>query len=183
MTVKLLQDWYDTETRRQYRGGNLLTKDAATEAGLIALKMADANITGGTEYQAPAVSRNLTPPASLSLDPTTGAVTGLVGPDGGEVQLPEPLEPTVIADWVSLAATGAVCGSPCLINRIRCVTGSAVTLTVYDNAAASSGTVLYTGSLSAGQEANISTPIRAINGVRAVFASGSFEFQIQQEAA
>lgn len=84
MTVKLLQDWYDTETRRQYRGGNLLTKDAATEAGLIALKMADANITGGTDYQAPAVSRNLTPPASLSLDPTTGAVTGLVGPSGSD---------------------------------------------------------------------------------------------------
>lgn len=58
MTVKLLQDWYDTETQRQYRGGNLLTKDAATEAGLIALKMADANVTGGTEYQAPAVSRS-----------------------------------------------------------------------------------------------------------------------------
>jgi len=58
MTVKLLQDWYDTETQRQYRGGNLLTKDANTEAGLIALKMADANLTGGTAYQAPAVSRS-----------------------------------------------------------------------------------------------------------------------------
>lgn len=84
MTVKLLQDWYDTETQRQYRGGNLLTKDANTEAGLIALKMADANLTGGTAYQAPVVSRNLNPPAALALDPATGAPVGLVGPSGSD---------------------------------------------------------------------------------------------------
>lgn len=86
------------------------------------------------------------------------------------------------AERVLMAATGCVCASPCQIERIRCVTGAAVTLTVYDNPAASSGTQLYSGSLSAGQEAAIPTPIRAINGLRAVFASGSFEFSIAQEA-
>ena len=89
---------------------------------------------------------------------------------------------TSIAGWVLLSSSGAVCGSPCFINRIRCVSGTSVTLTVYDNAAASSGTGLYTGTLSSGQEASIAAPLQAINGVRAVFASGSFEFEIQQEA-
>lgn len=86
------------------------------------------------------------------------------------------------AERVSLTATGSVCASPCQIERIRCVTGTSVALTVYDNAAASAGTQLYSGTLSAGQEAAITTPIRAINGIRAVFASGAFDFYISQEA-
>jgi len=84
---------------------------------------------------------------------------------------------------VLIAATGSPCGSPCTISRIRGVTGTSVALTVYDNPAASSGTTLYSGTLSAGAEAVIAASIRAINGLRAVFASGSFEFFLQQEAA
>lgn len=86
------------------------------------------------------------------------------------------------AERVALAATGCVCASPCQIERIRCTSGAAVNLVVYDNAAASAGTQLYSGTLSAGQEAAITTPIRAINGLRAVFASGAFDFYISQEA-
>ena len=85
------------------------------------------------------------------------------------------------AERVAMAASGCVCASPCQIERIRCVTGTSVALTVYDNPAASSGTTLYSGTLSAGQEAAITTPIRAINGVRAVFASGSFDVYVSQE--
>lgn len=85
------------------------------------------------------------------------------------------------AERVAMTATGCVCASPCQIERIRCVTGTSVALTVYDNPAASSGTTLYSGTLSAGQEAAITTPIRAINGVRAVFASGSFDVYASQE--
>lgn len=85
------------------------------------------------------------------------------------------------AERVAMTASGCVCASPCQIERIRCVTGTAVALTVYDNPAASSGTTLYSGTLSAGQEAAITTPIRAINGVRAVFASGSFDVYVSQE--
>lgn len=86
------------------------------------------------------------------------------------------------AERVSLTATGAVCASPCHVERIRCVTGTSVSLVVYDNPAASSGTQLYSGTLSAGDEAAIAAPIRAINGVRAVFASGSFDIYVSQEA-
>jgi hypothetical protein len=86
------------------------------------------------------------------------------------------------AERVTVAATAGVCGSPCQIERIRCVTGTSVALVVYEGAAASSGTQLYSGTLSAGQEAAIPTPIRAINGLRASFASGSFDFYVSQEA-
>lgn len=85
------------------------------------------------------------------------------------------------AERVAMTASGCVCASPCQIERIRCVTGAAVALTVYDNPAASSGTTLYSGTLSAGQEAAITTPIKAINGVRAVFASGTFDVYVSQE--
>ena len=85
------------------------------------------------------------------------------------------------AERVAMTASGCACASPCQIERIRCVTGTSVALTVYDNPAASSGTQLYSGTLSAGQEAAISTPIRAINGPRAVFASGSFDIYVSQE--
>jgi len=85
------------------------------------------------------------------------------------------------AERVSLSASGCACASPCQIERIRCVTGTSVALVVYDNPAVSSGTQLYSGTLSAGQEAEITIPIRAINGARAVFASGSFDLYISQE--
>lgn len=84
------------------------------------------------------------------------------------------------AERVSMSAAGGVCGAPCQIERIRCVTGTSVALTVYEGAA-STATTLLTATLSAGEEASIATPIRAINGVRAVFASGSFDFYISQE--
>ncbi len=92
---------------------------------------------------------------------------------------------TVFADErVLMSATGCVSASPGYISRIYCVTGAAVGLVVYDNPAASSGTQVYSGTLSAGESAVLSSSrLRLINGARAVFASGSFEFQYGQEAA
>lgn len=55
MTVRLLVDWLDSRDGRQYRAGNLLTTDSGTESGLVAAKLADTTITGGTSYRAPAV--------------------------------------------------------------------------------------------------------------------------------
>ena len=52
MTVRLLIDWYDSRNGRQYVAGNLLTTDAGTESGLVAAKVADANLAGGTNYVA-----------------------------------------------------------------------------------------------------------------------------------
>lgn len=102
---------------------------------------------------------------------------------GGQIAVEDATPTEFPAEKVLIAATGSPCGSPCTISRIRCVTGTSVALTVYDNPAASSGTTLYSGTLSAGAEAVIAASIRAINGLRAVFASGSFEFFLQQEAA
>lgn len=50
MTVKLLMDWPDSRNGRQYVAGNLVTTDAGTETGLVAAKMADSTLTGGTTY-------------------------------------------------------------------------------------------------------------------------------------
>ena len=116
------------------------------------------------------------PPAVLSTS-EVAATQALVSQDGilprADTEFP--------AERVVMTATGCVCAAPCQIERIRCVTGTSVALTVYDNPAASSGTTLYSGTLSAGQEAAITTPVRAINGVRAVFASGSFDVYVSQE--
>lgn len=112
---------------------------------------------------------------------SNGNVTGLVGPDDEIIDLGQPRNETLFpSERVAMTATGSPCASPCQIERIRCVTGTSVALVVYDNPAVSSGTQLYSGTLSAGEEAAISTPIRAINGLRAVFASGSFDFYISQ---
>lgn len=56
MTVKLLVDWKDPSTGRQYRIGNLLDTDDYTEAGLIASKQAQADLTGGTAQTDPVVN-------------------------------------------------------------------------------------------------------------------------------
>ena len=93
------------------------------------------------------------------------------------------LAETVFPDeLVSLSSTGSVCGAPCYISRIRCTSGTSVALTLWEGAAGAA-TTLFTATLSAGQEATIpNNKIRAINGVRAVFASGTFDFYIGKEA-
>lgn len=50
MTVRLLVAWEDPSDRKKYAANNLLTTDAPTEAGLVAAKLADTNLTGGTAY-------------------------------------------------------------------------------------------------------------------------------------
>nr|WP_145544776.1 SGNH/GDSL hydrolase family protein [Variovorax boronicumulans] len=52
MTVRLLVEWPDpTAPNRTYKPNNLLTTDAATEAGLVAANLASTNLTGGTPYE------------------------------------------------------------------------------------------------------------------------------------
>ena len=94
--------------------------------------------------------------------------------------IPQP-ETAFPDEVVRMSASGGVCGVPCYVSRIRCVTGTAVALTVYEGAA-STATTLLTATMSAGDEATIpGGRLRAINGVRAVFASGSFDFYIGTE--
>ena len=53
MTVKLLVD--RPIDGKEYKAGNLCDTDDSTEAGLIASKLAIADLTGGTAYVAPPV--------------------------------------------------------------------------------------------------------------------------------
>lgn len=123
---------------------------------------------------------NFRPSSPVVTNTETGAPEDLKGsPVSADGILPR-ADTQFPAERVSMSATGGVCGAPCQIERIRCVTGTSVALTVYEGAA-STTTTLLTATLSAGEEASIATPIRAINGVRAVFASGSFDFYISQE--
>lgn len=163
MTIKLLTP------RGAIPINAIITLDAATEASLVGEKVASTDLTGGFVWTGP-VDRSTTPADQAYA--RASAVSGA----GNQARTEFPPERVV------LAATGCVCGVPCALVRIRCITGAAVALVVYDNPAASAGTQLYSGSLSTGQEANISAPIRAINGIRAAFASGSFEFYVSQEA-
>lgn len=131
----------------------------------------------------------------FAVDVATGAVTtpsGLTADQAGTVSdatsggaaiaTADQVATQMPDEVVLLSASGCACASPCYLSKIRCVTGTTVALTVYDNPAASAGTQLYSGTLSAGQEAVLSAAkVRAINGVRGVFASGTFEFSIGQE--
>ena len=53
MTVKLLVDWKDPRSGKEYLALNLLTTDAATENGLVSAKQAETNLTGGTAWAPP----------------------------------------------------------------------------------------------------------------------------------
>lgn len=88
----------------------------------------------------------------------------------------------VLAAWSALriSASQIVKGSAGRLDGITCVAGSNITLTVYDNPWTASGTVLYTGTLSAGQSASLSSvPLYCIDGLYASFSgTATFDFQI-----
>lgn len=73
MTVRLLCDWDDSRDGKRYKCGNLLTTDAGTEAGMVAAKLADVNLTGGTNYIAPAVEKQ-TFPVTAEVNQLTGGI-------------------------------------------------------------------------------------------------------------
>ena len=109
---------------------------------------------------------------------TANAVQALVSQDGilprADTQFPP--------EKVQMTATGSPCAAPCLLHRIRCLVGTSIALVVYDNPFGTSGTQLYSGTLSAGQEADIPAPVRAINGPRGVFTgTATFEYHVSQE--
>jgi len=59
MTVKMLVDWKNPNDGKQYKVGNLLNTDSATESGLVASKQADSTLTGGTDWAYPPVSESI----------------------------------------------------------------------------------------------------------------------------
>jgi hypothetical protein len=79
MTIRLLA------ARGDYPSNAIVTLDAGTEAGLIAAKLASSDLTDGVPYVAPVVpNRRYT--AQVEVD-SSGAVIGLVGPDGKAIAL------------------------------------------------------------------------------------------------
>ena len=70
MTIRLLA------ARGHYPVNAIVTLDAGTEAGLVAAKLAEFNLTGGTPYVAPTLP-NQRFDAQIEVDPA-GAVVGLV---------------------------------------------------------------------------------------------------------
>lgn len=83
MTVRLLAAW------GIYPANAIISIDSATETGLVAAKLADTVLTGGVAYVAPVDKTDYDQPAKLRIDPLTGAVTGLVRPDGSTIGFPE----------------------------------------------------------------------------------------------
>jgi len=79
MTVKLLAD--RRIDGKDFIVGNLCATDAATEAGLIAAKLAIADLTGGTAYVPPAVQRQYVPVMAESNPLTGGLESSVYGKD------------------------------------------------------------------------------------------------------
>ncbi|MBK8113504.1 MAG: hypothetical protein IPK44_02675 [Candidatus Accumulibacter sp.] len=77
MTVKLLADWKDPRSGKEYRALNLLTTDAATENGLVSAKHAETNLTGGTAWAPPTASDSIDRSEWLRETPITIASVGV----------------------------------------------------------------------------------------------------------
>lgn len=81
---------------------------------------------------------------------------------------------------VEITASQGVVGKSCGLLSVKCVAGSAIALTVYDNATTAAGTVLFSQTMSAGNAAVFPAPVQAINGVWAAFSgTATFEIEVQ----
>ena len=79
------------------------------------------------------------------------------------------------SDVVRLTGSAAIKNGAGRLAEVRCESGAAIAITVYDNPAAGSGRAIYSGTLSAGGLAVISEGW-AINGMYATISGGSVEF-------
>ena len=70
-----------------------------------------------------------------------------------------------------------VSGSSVFIKSIECISGTSVSLTLYDNQNAAAGVVLYSQTMSAGDKAYLPSAIKALFGVCASF-TGTATFDI-----
>lgn len=79
--------------------------------------------------------------------------------------------PSIAASTVSLTATGVVKNAPGRLIRIVVTTAmSAAATTIYDNASAASGTILFVIPASATQGTVYTVDLPAVNGIYASFA-------------
>ena len=116
---------------------------------------------------------------TFATDPLTGAVTGLVGPGGAVVKIADTsytLPPTVLR----ITAAQIVVGKTCKLTSVKCIVGTAITLTVYDNQTLATGSALFSQAMSAGDEAVIPNGVQAINGIYGSFTgTATFDIGVQ----
>jgi hypothetical protein len=111
---------------------------------------------------------------------TNAAGTALVSGDGTSFYLGPTSDYEYPPALVSITASQGVVGKSCGLMSVKCVAGSAIALTVYDNATIAAGTVLFSQTMSAGDAAIFPAPVQAINGVWAAFTgTATFELEVQ----
>lgn len=118
---------------------------------------------------------NVKDTATYSTD-SNGNVVGLVGPDGSVVKIADTLyilPPTTLR----VTAAQTVVGKSCKLTSVKCVAGTTITLTIYDNQTLAAGSVLFSQVMSADDEAVIPNGIQAINGIYCSF-TGTATFNI-----
>ena len=114
-------------------------------------------------------------PVGLSVDGTS-----LVSGDGTNFYIGPTSDYEYPPTLVEITASQGVVGKSCGLLSVKCVAGSAIALTVYDNATTAAGTVLFSQTMSAGNAAVFPAPVQAINGVWAAFSgTATFEIEVQ----
>jgi hypothetical protein len=79
-----------------------------------------------------------------------------------------------------ITASQGVVGKSCGLVSVKCIAGTSITVTIYDNATIAAGTVLFTQVMSAGEEMLFPKPIQSINGIWAVLSGAStFDIGVQ----
>lgn len=109
---------------------------------------------------------------------SNGNVTGLVGPGESDVVLDfggDVYELPPVA--VRITASQGIVGKACGLVSVNCVSATAITLTIYDNATVAAGTVLFAQAMSTGDSAVLPAKLKAVNGIWASFA-GTATFDI-----
>ncbi len=112
-----------------------------------------------------------------------GNVTGLVGPAGAlTAEIFGGKTYALPASKVRITASQGIVGKSCGLLSVKCIAGTAIALTIYDNATIAAGTTLFVQTTSAGDEAVFPLPVQAINGIWASF-SGTATFDIEVQDA
>lgn len=161
--ITFTRDWHGYST-----GSSISTLADTIEARAVS---EGAAVYGGTSF-----------PPNSSLDADNN-VTGLVGPEGtltAEIFGGETY--ALPAATVRITASQGIVGKTCGLASVKCVVGTAITITIHDNATVAAGTVLFAQEMSAGDEAVFPAKLQAINGIWASYV-GTATFDIGAQDA
>lgn len=106
---------------------------------------------------------------------SNGGILGVSDSSGNEFFLQRPyLLPAAVQP---VTAAQRVCPKSAGLVSVKCVTGTSIALTIYDNNIAASGRVMFSRTMSAGDTASFPSPILAINGIYASY-TGTATFDV-----